>query len=76
VRTVAAGANPIAMKRGIEKAITAICGTVGPRTGARANGELGKLSKPVTGDMIAQVGSISANNDDKPLASAGLQVSV
>jgi chaperonin GroEL len=64
VRTVAAGANPMAMKRGIEKAITAICGTVDPKTGERANGELDKFSKPVTGDMIAQVGSISANNDD------------
>ncbi len=64
VRTVAAGANPMAMKRGIEKAITAICGAVDPKTGERANGELDKLSKPVMGDMIAQVGSISANNDD------------
>jgi chaperonin GroEL len=64
VRTVAAGANPMAMKRGIEKAITAICGTVDPKTGERFNGELDKFSKPVTGDMIAQVGSISANNDD------------
>jgi chaperonin GroEL len=64
VRTVAAGANPMAMKRGIEKVITAICGTVDPKTGERAKGELDKLSKPVTGDMIAQVGSISANNDD------------
>jgi chaperonin GroEL len=63
VRTVAAGANPMAMKRGIEKAVTAICGAVDPKTGERANGELDKLSKPVTGDMIAQVGSISANND-------------
>ena len=63
VRTVAAGANPMAMKRGIEKAISAICGTVDPKTGERAKGELDKLSKPVTGDMIAQVGSISANND-------------
>jgi chaperonin GroEL len=63
VRTVAAGANPMAMKRGIEKAVTAICGAVDPKTGERAKGELDKLSKPVTGDMIAQVGSISANND-------------
>ncbi len=63
VRTVAAGANPMAMKRGIEKAVTAICGTVDPKTGERAKGELDKLSKPVTGDMIAQVGSISANSD-------------
>jgi chaperonin GroEL len=64
VRTVAAGANPMAMKRGIEKAVVAICGTVDPKTGERDNGELDKLSKPVTGDMIAQVGSISANNDE------------
>jgi len=64
VRTVAAGANPMAMKRGIEKAVTAICGAVDPKTGERARGELDKLSKPVMGDMIAQVGSISANNDE------------
>jgi chaperonin GroEL len=64
VKTVAAGANPMAMKRGIEKAIGAICGAIDPKTGERANGELDKFSKPVTGDMIAQVGSISANNDD------------
>ena len=63
VRTVAAGANPMAMKRGIEKAVDAICGKIDPKTGERANGELDKFSKPVTGDMIAQVGSISANND-------------
>jgi chaperonin GroEL len=64
VKTVAAGANPMAMKRGIEKAITMICGAIDPKSGERAKGELDKLSKPVTGDMIAQVGSISANNDD------------
>jgi chaperonin GroEL len=64
VKTVAAGANPMAMKRGIEKAITAICGAIDSKTGERANGELDKFSKPVTGDMIAQVGSISANNDN------------
>jgi chaperonin GroEL len=64
VRTVAAGANPMAMKRGIEKAVTVICGAIDPKTGERAKGELDKFSKPVTGDMIAQVGSISANNDD------------
>jgi len=64
VRTVAAGANPMAMKRGIEKAITVICGAIDPKTGERAKGELDKLSKPVTGGMIAQVGSISANNDN------------
>src|SRR5437868_5520215 len=64
VRTVAAGANPMAMKRGIEKAVDVICGNIDPKTGERKNGELDKFSKPVTGDMIAQVGSISANNDE------------
>ena len=64
VRTVAAGANPMAMKRGIEKAVDAICGNIDPKTGERKNGELDNFSKPVTGDMIAQVGSISANNDE------------
>src|SRR6185437_12034534 len=64
VKTVAAGANPMAMKRGIEKAITVVCGAIDPKTGERAKGELDKLSKPVTGDMIAQVGTISANNDE------------
>jgi len=63
VKTVAAGANPMAMKRGIEKAITVVCGAIYPKTGEHAKGELDKLSKPVTGDMIAQVGTISANND-------------
>ncbi|GAB4247953.1 MAG: chaperonin GroEL [Acidobacteriota bacterium] len=51
IKNVAAGANPMALKRGIEKAA------------ARAVEELKKLSKPVAGDMIAQVGTISANND-------------
>src|SRR5882724_6391319 len=64
VKTVAAGANPMAMKRGIEKAVNVVCGNIDLKTGGRAKGELDKLSKPVTGDMIAQVGSISANNDE------------
>src|SRR5213594_4298828 len=51
VRNVAAGANPMALKRGIEKAVAA------------AVEELKKLSKPVKGEMISQVGSVSANND-------------
>jgi chaperonin GroEL len=63
VKTVAAGANPMAMKRGIEKAIIAICGSL-DKEGNRIKGELDKFSKPVTGDMIAQVGTISANNDE------------
>jgi chaperonin GroEL len=51
VKAVAAGANPMALKRGIEKAVeTAI-------------EDVKKLSKPVSGDMIAQVGTISANSD-------------
>jgi chaperonin GroEL len=52
VKAVAAGANPIALKRGIEKAVT------------HAILEIKKAAKPVTADMIAQVGSISANGDD------------
>jgi chaperonin GroEL len=64
VKTVAAGANPMALKRGIERAIGVICGAIDKKTGERGRGELDKLSKPVTGDMIAQVGTISANNDE------------
>ena len=51
VKTLAAGANPMAIKRGIEKAVEV------------AVGEIKKLHKDVKGDMIVQVGSISANND-------------
>ena len=58
VKTVAAGANPMALKRGIEKAVTVICGSL-DKEGNRIKGELDKFSKPVTGDMIAQVGTIS-----------------
>src|SRR5438067_384114 len=63
VKTVAAGANPMALKRGIERAVTAVVGTV-DEEGNRKGGALSQLSKPVTGDMIAQVGTISANNDE------------
>jgi chaperonin GroEL len=63
VKTVAAGANPMALKRGIEKAVETICGKVN-KEGERDKGELDKFSKPVSGDMIAQVGTISANNDE------------
>jgi len=62
VKTVAAGANPMALKRGIEKAVELIAGKVN-KEGERDKGELDKLSKPVSGDMIAQVGTVSANND-------------
>ena len=51
VRTVAAGANPMALKRGIDKAVEV------------AVGEIKRLSRDVKGDMIAQVGTISANTD-------------
>src|SRR5512142_1162288 len=51
VKVVTAGANPMAVKRGIDKAVEV------------AVEEVRKLSKPVSGDMIAQVGSISANSD-------------
>ena len=63
VKTVAAGANPMAMKRGIEKAVMLITGKL-DKEGNHEKGELDKLSKPVTGEMIAQVGTISANNDE------------
>jgi chaperonin GroEL len=63
VKTVAAGANPMALKRGIERAVTTICGTL-DKEGERTKGFLDTLSKPVSGDMIAQVGTISANNDE------------
>ncbi len=64
VKTVAAGANPMALKRGIEKAVSVICGKI-DKEGNRVNGEIDKLSKPVNSDsMISQVGTISANNDE------------
>ena len=63
VRTVAAGANPMALKRGIEKAITTVCGQL-DKEGNRGKGVLDEYSQKVTGDMIAQVGTVSANNDE------------
>jgi len=51
VRTVAAGASPMALKRGIDSAVEA------------AVAEIKRLSREVKGDMIAQVGTISANTD-------------
>jgi chaperonin GroEL len=51
-KNVTAGANPMAIKRGIDKAVAAI------------TEELTKMAKPVTGAMIAQVGTISANHDE------------
>ncbi len=66
VKTVAAGANPMAVKLGIELAVQAICGhdeTQKDGSKKHIKGELEKLSKPVEGAMIAQVGAVSANND-------------
>jgi chaperonin GroEL len=52
VKNVTGGADPMAVKRGIEKAVDAITTA------------LARMSKPVTGSMIAQVGTISANDDE------------
>src|SRR6201990_2455850 len=62
VKTVAAGANPMALKRGIDKAVEAVVGKRDEH-GVVTGGALSKFSKPVTGEMIAQVGTISANSD-------------
>src|SRR4030081_994673 len=52
LKNVTAGSNPMAIKRGIDKAVIAVIE------------ELKKISVPTTGKKeIAQVGSISANND-------------
>src|SRR5271168_3897712 len=51
VRTVAAGASPMALKRGIDRAVEV------------AVAEIKKRSREVKGDMVAQVGTISANSD-------------
>ena len=64
VKTVAAGANPMALKRGIDKAVEAIIGKRDEH-GVVQGGALSTFSKPVSGDMIAQVGTISANSDSQ-----------
>src|SRR5690606_1255003 len=51
VRTVAAGANPMALKRGIDKAVGQIVE------------EIHRIAKPVKADDIANVGTVSANGD-------------
>src|SRR6186997_2419484 len=51
-RNVVAGANPMELKRGIEKAVEAM------------TAEIKKMAKPVKGNMITQVGTISANADE------------
>ncbi len=52
LKYVAAGSNPMDLKRGIDNAVVAVVE------------EVHKLSKPVRGKMIAQVGTISANGDE------------
>ncbi|MSO30137.1 MAG: chaperonin GroEL [Acidobacteria bacterium] len=52
VKHVVSGANPMDLKRGIDRAVDVI------------TAELKKMSKPVSGKMVAQVGTISANNDE------------
>jgi len=63
VKTVAAGANPTALKRGMDKAVTAIIGTRDKDGKWAEGGALGKLSRPVDEGAVAQVGAISANGD-------------
>ena len=50
-KNVVAGANPMELKRGIEKAVEVVVA------------EIKKMARPVTGNMVAQVGMISANSD-------------
>ena len=52
VKAVTAGSNPMDVKRGIEKAVEAVVE------------KIKKISKPVQGKAIAQVGTISANDDE------------
>jgi chaperonin GroEL len=65
VKTVAAGANPTALKRGIDKAVATIIGTRDKDGKWIDGGSLGKLSKPVNEGTVAQVGAISANGDQE-----------
>jgi chaperonin GroEL len=65
VKTVAAGANPTALKRGIEKAVTTVIGSRDKDGKWQQDGALGKLSKPVNEGSVAQVGTISANGDEE-----------
>ena len=51
VKAVSAGANPMALKRGIEKAVASVTETIK------------EISKEVSGDAVSQVATISANND-------------
>jgi chaperonin GroEL len=52
VKAITVGANPVALKRGIEKATASVVQS------------LQSMSRPVSGDMVKQVATISANNDE------------
>jgi chaperonin GroEL len=65
VKTVAAGANPMALRRGIEKAVIVIVGKRDKDGKWVEGGALGKLSRPVEESAVAQVGAISANGDQE-----------
>jgi chaperonin GroEL len=65
VRTVAAGASPMALRRGIEKAVIVIVGTRDKDGKWIEGGALGNLSRPVDESAVAKVGAISANGDQE-----------
>src|SRR5580692_4979967 len=65
VRTVAAGASPMALRRGIEKAVTVIVGKRDKDGKWAQGGSLGELSRPVDEGGVAKVGAISANGDQE-----------
>jgi len=52
VKAITVGANPVALKRGIERATVAVTDS------------LKSMARPVSGDMVRQVATISANNDE------------
>jgi chaperonin GroEL len=52
VKAVTVGSNPVALKRGIERATSAVVES------------LRSMAQPVSGDMVRQVATISANNDE------------
>jgi chaperonin GroEL len=65
VRTVAAGASPMALRRGIEKAVAVIVGKRDKDGKWAQGGSLGELSRPVDEGGVAKVGAISANGDQE-----------
>ena len=53
LKNVAAGSNPVSLKRGIDKTVEALVE------------EIAKIAKPVEGSAIAQVATVSAGNDEE-----------